>query len=313
MLIKLSLCISLVIIATTAYAYNHTLSILRQSALTQLTTYTQQRSHVESIEFNNVHANLKATKELYLEEYKNKKYDNPDQRFNLLFEKLADGSTRSRKQKYINNIHPATFIGPQKKPISQSLKKRILLSYDISQIHSKISNKIGVNTIFVQPENALTAYWPDKKLDKIFYLPANYDLANARAHTNAKRISNPNRIVKWTNLRYIAAADDLLIMASLPIDIHGKHISTIAQPILVGEFIDRTIKQTLKDTFNVILHKNGQVIAHPHYIKSIKNHIKPILAQSFPDKHLNNIYKTINQKPIEKMEISTTTSKMTNT
>lgn len=106
---------------------------------------------------------------------------------------------------------------------------------------------------------------------------------------------NPSRETVWTGLFYDHVARVWMVSCETPIDIDGRHVGTIGHDITLNELLDRTMKDRLDGTYNVIFRSDGRLIAHPDRLEDIQARGGYFDIAESGDSHLQKIVEVASQ------------------
>lgn len=137
-LIKMTLRIATIVVISTAINDWHLISNLESQTLGQLEKYIVQRGQRESTLFKLAQDNQATFKSEFLARLQEVGNDDPQQRFDRLFETREDGTTRLRPEFYygqktadgVIEKNTSGIIGKNVK-ITPNLRRRIVVAYDL--------------------------------------------------------------------------------------------------------------------------------------------------------------------------------------
>jgi len=299
-IIKMGIRIAIIIIAVTLVSYWHITSNLELQVVEQLDKYITERGQRESTLFQLVEENQRVFQKEFIFRYQNMDDEVPLTRFNQLFEKREDGTTRLYP-KYFEGIQQANggitqnmsgFIGQNVK-ITADLRRILVISYDMLNMYGPAWNHIAPNIYFNTPKNTDIAYWPGEAWD--LEAPADMDITQEEWFYMSDVAHNPQRETVWTGLYYDKIAKKWMVSCVTPIDIEGRQIASIGTDIFLDDLFKRTLNVHLEGTYNIIFREDGRIIAHPNKIKELqkKEGLFEILRSG--DQHLIRIFKLVKE------------------
>jgi signal transduction histidine kinase/serine phosphatase RsbU (regulator of sigma subunit) len=275
-LIKMGFRIAVVIIAVTVVSYWHVMSNLESQVVEQLEEYIVERGQRESILFQLVEENNNVLKKEFISRYQemSKEYSLP--KFNQLFEKWEDGTTRMHS-KYFDGIkQPGGLIIEnmsglivRNANITADLRHRLVIGYEIVSRYGPAWNKTASNLYFMTRENAnLVIYWPGTPWNVV--APADTDLTPTEAYYMTDFAHNPHRETLWTGLYLDPVAKKWMVSCVTPIDIKGQHIASVGVDVMLDDLFERTINDHLEGAYNLIFREDARLVAHPEKMADIQ-------------------------------------------
>lgn len=292
---KLGIRVALVIVAVTAITYFHVIGIEKERLLNHLEKYTSERVKYESAIFQFVkdgHASVKKQLLLRLASFKD---SDPKARFYREVEKFPDGVTRTRLSGFDGQQESFVYIG-KNVHINAEIRRKVMLFLDLSNQFGPAWNHRLEDFYFTTPDNILVGFWPGFP-DWAHAAPADLWMPDEEYVYVADKKHDPERKTVWTGLYYDPPSDVWLVSTETPVDLGGKQIATIGSDITLNRLMDRTINNKLQEgTYNIILRKDGRVIAHPQLIKEIKAKKGHYDISGSNDANLKSIFKLINQR-----------------
>ena len=292
---KLGIRVALVIVVVTAVTYYHVVNIEEQHTLRHLEKYTQERARFESSIFQFVKDGHAVVKEQLLTHLAQLKYTDPQSRFTREVEKFPDGVTRTRLAGFNGKIESFIYIGKNVR-IDAKTRREVMLFLDMSNQFGPAWNHRLEDFYFTTPDNILVGFWPGFP-NWAHAAPADLWMPDEEYVYVADKKHDPERNTVWTGLYYDPPSDVWLVSTETPVDLDGKQIATIGSDITLNRLMERTINNKLQPgTYNMILRKDGRVIAHPELIKEIKAKKGHYDIAESSDAHLKSIYRLINEQ-----------------
>ncbi|MEG4108701.1 SpoIIE family protein phosphatase [Microcoleus sp. S13_C5] len=285
--------ISAVIVLFTTISYFHLVSSLTSERLDRLAKYITERGQRERTLFTlaiDNHTVLKKDLLQRLQELGN--YD-PQEEFDQLFVEWSDGTTRNSPIDQLSKNFDTTrfasvFIGPQAQ-INPDIRRRVITFYNLANTYGPAWHNRFVDTYIEAPENILVNYWPgvpwglDAKVD-LNLMKEEYFYISDKQH-------NPERKPAWTGLYFDTVPKLWMVSLVTPVDDpSGRHIASIGHDIILNELINRTLKEHLEGSYNMIFRGDGRLIAHPDKMSEIQEKAGYFDILKFGDTHLQRIF-----------------------
>lgn len=297
---KLAIRVAIVIVAMTGIAYYHVFSLVTEKALEQLDKYIAERGEREGAIFKLAEDNHRVLKREVLARLEALGDTDPRQAFERRHERLPDGTIRTRREGFDGTKQAFTFIG-RSVEVDADIRRRVMTFLDLSNQYGPAWHHRLQNVYFTMPENVLVGYWPEvpdwaHSAGADLYMPAEeYVWAADRAH-------NPNRDTVWTGLFYDAAGQTWMVSVETPVDLDGRQIATIGHDITLNELLERAISDHLEGAYNIILRRDGRLIAHPEWMEQIKAEGGYFDVSQSGDARLKGIYEALrNRDPGERI------------
>jgi len=292
---KLGIRVALVIVIVTAITYYHVVDFEQAHTLSHLEKYTRERARLESSIFQFVKDGHAVVKEQLLSRLARLKDTDPKSRFNREVEKFPDGVTRTRLAGFNGKIESFIYIGKNVR-IDADTRRRVMLFLDMANQFGPAWNHQLEDFYFTTPENILVGFWPGFP-NWAHAAPADLWMPGEEYVFVADKKHDPERKTVWTGLYYDAPSDAWLVSTETPVDLDGKQIATIGSDITLNRLMERTINNKLQEgTYNMILRKDGRLIAHPVLIKEIEAKKGRYEISESRDVHLKSIYQLINSQ-----------------
>lgn len=81
---------------------------------------------------------------------------------------------------------------------------------------------------------------------------------------------NPGRRNQWTPVYYDDKARISMVSTVLPVDLAGRWVACVSQDVSVASLLKRTVSESQPGTYNLILSRDGHLIAHPGFAARIE-------------------------------------------
>jgi diguanylate cyclase (GGDEF)-like protein len=284
----------------TAIGYWFVSERAEQRALSYLSGYIEQRVRAESQVFRAGEANLMKFKERFLALYQDANVLK-DPQFETYFKKDPDGALRMPATFFTGTIDAnglsrsgtTGFIGRKHAPLTPELKRRLVLAYQLISELGPAWNGQLVNLHATFPENAAVFHWPNVPWGLEARAEEYFPDMNIVGSTLQK--NNPKREPVWSTLYFDRMARKWNVTYQVPVDLHGKHLINPSHDILLDELMQRLIDEHPPGAYNLILAKNGSLIAHPDRLDHLRETGTDLNVRTLGDPALLSIYKLISK------------------
>ena len=271
-------------------SFLHVRSGLERQALDQLKQYVQERRARESAIFELAEDNLATFVETYLGELRRTSTIAIDDRFDALFETRPDGTVRLREQIF-ERSDTTGFIGRYTR-IDDDLRKRLVVAYDVLDRFGPAWRRQFVNLYVITPEQAALMSWPDQpwalnasdwevagKLELVAPPSAEWGIVvlDETARPAGRR---------WSDLYFDYGVNDWLVSVTEPVVAGERHLLSVGHDILLRELIARTLASEIEGTYEILVARDGRLIAHPEYMEAIQATSGALFVEQTGDEHL---------------------------
>jgi signal transduction histidine kinase/CheY-like chemotaxis protein len=286
-LVKTALSIGAVIFASTGIGYFQVISKISADTLSQVEKYVQLRVERERVIFTLAEDNHVLLKKSLLERLKTG-IDDDQSEFDRLFMRMSDGTIRNRSNQFSVENTPGFFLGKNVN-VNAELKHRSIAYFDLLKSYGPAWQNRFVNTYMQIPENGISIYMPSYSWAKNAPSDKSFRVTDDESFYITDKIHNPERKTVWTGVYFDSVAKTWMVSCVTPVDFNGKHIATIGHDILINDLRDRTIKESLEGSYNMVFRQDGRLVAHPKLMQEIqKSGGKYNISQS--DRHLRHLY-----------------------
>jgi signal transduction histidine kinase len=293
-LIAMAARIALIILGSTALSYVHLVSTLETQTLKQLEKYIAERGQRENNIFTLVednHAVLDQELRRKIEEFNDPKNNQRSRNFQAEFQQLfvrsKDGAIRNQPEGFDRSRQPNVYIGKNTQ-ITPEIRLRVLAFYDLVGAYGAAWRSRFQNAYINAPENISVNYWPEVPWAE--NATADLNIPDEEYFWVADQKHNPDRKTVCTGLYYDKVVRNWIVSCETPVDIGGKHIATLGHDIVLNELLDRTLKDRLPGTYNLIFRSDGRLIAHPEKMEEIKEKKGKLEILQSNDPHLARIF-----------------------
>lgn len=310
-LIKMGIRIAMIIVAVTAISYWHVMSNFEAQTVEQLEKYIVERGRKESQLFQLAQDNLTIFKQDFLRRVKNADEKYLENRFDQVFQKLDDGSTRMPPEYYngiqqtdgsiiegmTGYIHTGASITPK-------FRQLFAIGYDMIIAYGPAWFHRFDNLYLVSPDSSILIYWPG--VDWYLNIPADVDRRDEEWVYTATPEHNPNRELTWTGLFYDKPPNSWMVSCIQPIDLDGQDHVLVGVDILLNELFEQTINDHLEGANNMIFREDGRLIVHPNYMDKMPETNGLFDISQYGDDYLKNVFKLVKQKSSDTIVIENT-------
>lgn len=305
-LLKMGIRITIVVIITAFISYLHIISNLENQTLDKLEKYIIERADKESSIFQLAEDNHKIFASTFLELWPKRKDVPSQKRFDKLFFSPGDGTVRLKKEVFDGIVRtysdPSSYRGISKSisgfvgrgaPIEDnSFRNRLLLSFDLVDRFAQGWSNRFTNTYVSMPEGVNIVHWPD--LPWALGADAALDIPAEEWVYIVNKKNNPQRKSAWTGLYYDQTADEWMVSCETPVDdVDGQHLINVGHDILLNKLFERVFNDRLEGAYNFIFRDDGRLIAHPKYVKQLREAKGVLNIKDIKSETLNQYYTSI--------------------
>jgi len=294
-LLKMAVRIALVVIGSTTISYGYVMFALESQTRKQLQKYILERGQQESSIFTlaeDNHAVIEQDLKRSLDEFGNR---DPKVEFERLLVRSPDGIFRNQPQNFDRSRQPSVFIG-KNLHLTPEIRRRVLTFYHLVMTYGPAWRSRFQNTYIHTPDNIMIMYWPEVPWAE--NASADLDIRKEEYARIADKKHNPTGETVCTGLYYDKVAREWTVSCETPIYLQGQQIATVGNDIILNELLDRTLKDRLPNTYNLIFRADGRLIAHPQKENEIKLKEGNFNILTSGDPHLVRIFQLVrNLKP----------------
>ncbi len=294
-LVKTALSMGVVVIASTGIGYYQVISRVTAQSLNQLEQYVKLRAERERAVFTLAEDNHVLLKKALLEQFKALGDRDPQAEFDRLFVQYKDGSTRNRPEIFKIDQTPGVFLGKNVK-IDAEMRRRIVAFYDTIRAYGPAWRNRFANTYTQIPENGMIMYMHENPWALRAPSRESFRVTDDESFQITRKEYNPQRKTVWTGIYWDQVAGAWMASCVTPLDINGKHVATLGHDILIGELRDRTIKDVLPGTYNMIFRNDGRLVVHPELMEKITQSNGSYSVAQSKDPHLRHIFTQVTRE-----------------
>lgn len=261
-LLFIALALSLVIALATWLNYRQVSDGLRTQALNQMELYVKERAARESELFLTAEDVLTTISAAWDQASSELSDVSVTERFEQLFEQHTDGTARLRREHFLRD--GITGVVRKRVKIDHVLKKKLLTAYDLMRRYGPAWRNRFENLYFSIAESALMMYWPENPWGLDI---DSWEISAKLPPDETPRADASRSEITWSNLYYDYGANDWLVSAGLALRAGERLRAGVDIPL--STLFERTLSEGLSGTYNMIIHKNGNLISHPRYMDAI--------------------------------------------
>ena len=300
-LIRIALWTMLLVALMTMAGYWKVYTQTRRESLDRLLQYVEERGRNESLIFETAANHLDIFSQEYLKLFQSSiEFSETD--FQALFSTGEDGATRLRERFFegtmtedgIYRWATTGFIGKNQSLEDPDFRRRLILAFRLVSQLGPTSVALFTNLHTTFPENAIVMFWPDEP----WGLNARADLEMTEGSVIRATLqqTNPERKPVWTGLYYDLTAHDWMITYEVPVDFDGRHLVNPSLDVLLNDLMDRLITDQLAGSYNLVISKEGYLVAHPDRLDEIKQQMGTLSVDEVGDPVLSNIYNRLRRQ-----------------
>ncbi len=267
LVLRLGLALLLVIAPLTWLAYQHSMSELRSRSREELQLIVASRAHEAADLFTVAERQTEMLRDEYLRRLRETPQAESRQGFERWFERQADGLVRVKRALDDHRRLPSLYLRPQV-VLDDDVVHRTWVSFQLLREWGPISTVRYYSTYFDLPAQGLVMYSPSVNRGAE---------ANAGTHNfdyppvaGAAPDKNPRRVNQWTPVYFDDKAGIYRVSTVTPIDLDGRWVACVSQDVAVDGLLRRTRAEALPGTYNVILSRSGELVAHPGFAEKFK-------------------------------------------
>jgi signal transduction histidine kinase/DNA-binding NarL/FixJ family response regulator len=273
-LLRMALSIGAVIIGSTAIGYWQIMGRVTDDALKQVEKYALLRSQRESAIFNLAQDNHVVLKQALLDRLQadvaaEKADQNPLAAFEQRFSRRPDGTIRNQAAGFNPRQTTGLFLGANVK-VDAALQRRVVAYQDLLNAYGPAWSNRFANSYMQIPENGIAIYMPS--YDWVQNAPSdpNFRVTADESFFITDQAHNPSRQTAWTGIYYDQVMKNWMVSCVTPVDVQGQHVATIGHDILIAELQERTNRESLEGTYNLIFRADGRLVSHPQLMGKIQ-------------------------------------------
>ncbi|KAF0811676.1 Sensor protein TorS [Andreprevotia sp. IGB-42] len=260
--------IALAAVVLSAISYYYSYLRLQEEALASLGKYISARSQLESDLFLQAETNTKLIRNEFVRRYAQLQEQDPTAAFAALMRQDSrDGMWRVKVEKDDFEYHATVAILPKVK-LTPDFKRQVLLGYDLlSQYGPAFRNRYYDTFVDLNVSDGSLMFLPELNYARNgSVVDFAEDLASELGATPAR---NPERKTFWTGIYYDKQALRWMVSVVTPIDYLGRYVGGAGQDVLLDQLIERTNNVSIPGTYNFMVTRGGDLIAHQDRMKHV--------------------------------------------
>jgi signal transduction histidine kinase/FixJ family two-component response regulator len=294
-LVKTGISIGIVIIGSTTMGYFQLMSRFTTESLSEVEKYALLRAERESSIFIMAQDNHVTLKQALLDRLQSSTPEDFQEKFEERLSALPDGTIRNRPNTFNVKKTPGVFLGQNVK-INADIQQRVMTYFDIIQSYGSAWYNRFFNTYIQIPENGLVVYMPDNNWTQNAPSDKSFRVTDDESFYITDKKHDPQRKTVWTGIYYDSVMKNWMAACVTPVDINGRHVATLGHDILISDLQNRTIKDTLEGTYNMIFRADGRLVAHPYLMNRIQESGGKYNISESQDVHLRTLFKLVTER-----------------
>ncbi len=263
----MALRLSLVIAALTGVSYWHAFGMATQQSLDGLANYIAARGRSERWLFDLAIDNLRTVAVEVPKRIHEAPRGDPKEAFDQRFVAFPDGVVRNRPEGFDPTRHAGvTIMEPGR--FDADLMRRVLAYQDtVAQMGLAMHARFQ-NTYIVDHANLAVTYWPESPRWSL-ETKASHNYVAGALFLGAMPAQNPERKMSFSDVYMDRVQKAALVSVNLPLYDGERFLGIVGHDITLTELLDRTVNVRLEGTYNLIVRRNGNLIAHPTLTSAI--------------------------------------------
>lgn len=287
MLRAMALRVSIVLFCMSAISfwYNYQKNLL--STKQEISNFIRERSERESVDFIMAEKNLTELAKDLIQELK-KNHDN-QKKFNQIFQHYSDLTLRKKIEGTQAEDNMLAFAKKGFTP-TPSIKNHMVILYEFIRNYGKAWRGNYINLWATGIEDYNISYWPTYPKSALAKFPVDYSFLEYEYMKIGLPENNPKGEIRWTGPYFDKGYNDWMISVNYPIYLNGKYILSLGMDILLTGFYQRSISNTIKGTYNIVISHDGRLVSHPDWMNKIKELDGMYFIKDVESKSLQGIF-----------------------
>jgi two-component system, NtrC family, sensor kinase len=267
LVLQLACAMVFIISGMTWLVYMENMAQQRSEALGKLREVADNRAREAGILFRIAQDGTYQLRDEYVRRLRAMGQYDPQQEFFRWFGKWPDGLTRVRPELDDHKRLPSVYLRPSIK-IDADVRRRTVAAFELLREWGPIMTGRFYSAYIDLPGEGLIMYSPSVN----WGAEANPDTNNFDYPPvqNAGPEKNPERKNNWTEVYFDDKALIYMVSTVTPIDLDGRWIAAASQDVSIQELLQRTNNSKLPGTYNLILSRDGRLVAHPKFEEKLK-------------------------------------------
>ncbi|MDB9314043.1 ATP-binding protein [Spirulina sp. CS-785/01] len=301
-LAPMALSIAAVIVASTGIGYFQVIARITEEKLAQAAKYTLLRSQRERTIFTLAEDNHKLLKPIILNTLQDRENLALTPQFNDLVQRMPDQTLRNQQATFDHSQFPGIFLGANVE-VDAEMRRRVVTYLELLNSYGSAWQNRFVNTYIQIPENGIAIYMPTYAWTQSAPSDPSFRVTDDESFYITDKEHNPERKTVWTGIYYDPVAQAWMVSCVTPLDVQGQHVGTLGHDILIDELRQRTIRDNLEGTYNMIFREDGRLVAHPdpELIQKIQDRNGTYSIAESQDANLRNIFTLVSEKTNEQV------------
>ena len=281
------------------YAYNK----FQAEALDYLEKYILTRGELESAPFAQAEQNTRLVRDAWLTALERAEQTSPEPDFSNLMQQEQDGVWRIRPAK-VNAESQATISILPRVNLDERFKRQVLTAHQVVSSFGPAYRAQHYDTyIDLNVSDANVMYLPGVDYARNSSKAMLEEDLDSELGATPER--NKARSTFWSGVYFDKVAKQWMVSVITPVDYFGQYIGGVGQDVLVDDLIRRVYNIVIPGTYNLMISRNGQLIAHPLKSAQIESKNGKYLVQNENDPELNAIYQAALQAGADKPFVET--------
>ena len=293
---RLALLIAIVTLMAGTASYFYSMASTQELVRDQLLKYSRERGLRESALFLESNAYQLRFQQEYVERYKRMGDQDPMVWLAAhMVKRPQDGTYRSKPELYYGKDMPlgrrdvwATMMIGANTEITPEVIKALAIGYDMVNQYGPAWRKPFDDLYFSSLEKTSVSRWPGTPWGLM--MDDNVEWTAEEWVVITTKEKNPDRKPIWSGVLFDERNGNWMVSNVTPLDIDGKQVGLVGTDLLLDDLVERTNKDRLTGTYNILLQADGRIIAHPHMIEEIIAAKGLLTAQTTTDQHLARIH-----------------------
>ena len=245
----------------TAVSYQHAFSTATRQSLDGLRDYITARSQREQAIFDLAIDNLGAVAGELPKRIHDYDGVDPAPEFDRRYKLDPDGVVRSRAERFDPARHSgAAIIQPER--LDDAARRRLLAAHDTLEQMGRAMHTRFQDVWMIMPENVSLGFWPETP-QWPFARKAGYDFTKDMLYNLAGPAKNPERRPVWSDVYQDRSQKIAMVSVTRPAYDGDRFLGIVGQDVTLDQIFERTVNVRLEGTTNLLVHRNGNLIAHP--------------------------------------------------
>jgi signal transduction histidine kinase len=278
----------IVTLIVTGIGYYYAYQKFQSEALSFLDKYVTTRGELESIPFQQAEKNTQIIRDAWLAALERSEQSLPEPAFGNLMQQDQDGVWRLRPDK-VDTENKATVSILPRVNLDDRFKRQIVTAHQVVSDYGSAYRAQHYDTyIDLNVSDANIMYLPGIDYARNNTLAMLEEDLDTELGATPQR--NPERNTFWSGVYFDKAAKQWMVSVITPVDYFGQYIGGVGQDVLIDKLIKRVYNVVIPGTHNLIISRQGQLIAHPQKSGLIESKNGKFMIAEENDSELKDIY-----------------------